>query len=169
MFYNARWYDPVSGRFSQADSIIPEQSQGTQAWDRFAYTNNNPVRYTDPTGHCITGGLDTLICMFVAGALLLTGSVPLPEEEVVFGPQPEPAINKITTAIAPSAEYELDATLSVGGPDSPAEVFQDQVLDNLEFANTSFGDGLSLIADGLGIPGIGVVLDKLVNDPTGTE
>jgi hypothetical protein len=24
-----------------------------QGWDRFAYTNNNPVRYTDPTGHCI--------------------------------------------------------------------------------------------------------------------
>jgi hypothetical protein len=24
-----------------------------QAWDRFAYTNNNPVRYTDPSGHCI--------------------------------------------------------------------------------------------------------------------
>jgi RHS repeat-associated protein len=51
MFYNARWYDPVSGRFAQADSIIPEQSQGTQAWDRYAYANNNSVRYNDPTGH----------------------------------------------------------------------------------------------------------------------
>jgi RHS repeat-associated protein len=51
MFYNARWYDPVSGRFNQPDSIIPEQSQGTQAWDRYAYANNNSVRYNDPTGH----------------------------------------------------------------------------------------------------------------------
>ncbi|MCQ3938099.1 MAG: hypothetical protein DPW18_13775 [Chloroflexi bacterium] len=50
MFYNARWYDPALGRFAQADTIIP-QSQGVQAWDRFAYTNNNPVRYTDPSGH----------------------------------------------------------------------------------------------------------------------
>jgi RHS repeat-associated protein len=56
MFYNARWYDPALGRFAQADTIIP-QHQGVQAWDRFAYTNNNPVRYTDPTGHCI--GLKT--------------------------------------------------------------------------------------------------------------
>ncbi len=31
--------------------MIPQQTQGTQAWDRYAYTNNNPVRYSDPTGH----------------------------------------------------------------------------------------------------------------------
>ncbi|MCG2783910.1 MAG: hypothetical protein L6461_02280 [Anaerolineae bacterium] len=51
MFYNARWYDPQLGRFAQADTIIPEQTQGTQAWDRYAYVNNNPLRYTDPSGH----------------------------------------------------------------------------------------------------------------------
>jgi RHS repeat-associated protein len=49
-FYNARWYDPVLGRFNQPDSIIP-QIQGVQAWDRYAYSNNNPLRYNDPTGH----------------------------------------------------------------------------------------------------------------------
>jgi RHS repeat-associated protein len=49
MFYNARWYDPALGRFAQADSIVPA---GVQGWDRYAYVNNNPVKYTDPTGHC---------------------------------------------------------------------------------------------------------------------
>lgn len=53
MFYNARWYDPVSAHFSQADSIIPGAGQ-SQAWDRYSYTQNNPVRYTDPTGHSWT-------------------------------------------------------------------------------------------------------------------
>jgi|GEM_PF-1068994 len=52
MFYNARWYDVQLGRFAQADSIIPEAVQGTQAWDRYAYVNNNPIKYNDPTGHC---------------------------------------------------------------------------------------------------------------------
>ena len=51
LFYNARWYDPAAARFIQPDTLIPEQSQGVQAWDRYAYTNNNPVKYTDPTGH----------------------------------------------------------------------------------------------------------------------
>jgi hypothetical protein len=44
-------YDPALGRFAQADTIIPAQSQGVQAWDRYAGMNNNPVRYSDPSGH----------------------------------------------------------------------------------------------------------------------
>lgn len=50
-YYGARWYDPSLGRFTQPDSIIPLASQGVQAWDRYAYTNNNPIRYNDPSGH----------------------------------------------------------------------------------------------------------------------
>jgi len=49
-FYNARWYDSALGRFVQADNIIPRQ-QGSQAWNRYTYVNNNPIRYKDPTGH----------------------------------------------------------------------------------------------------------------------
>ena len=48
MFYNARWYDPSLGRFAQADSIVPG---GVQGYDRYAYVQNNPLRYTDPSGH----------------------------------------------------------------------------------------------------------------------
>lgn len=47
---NARWYDPALSRFISPDSIIPE-NQGVQALDRFAYVSNNPLRFTDPTGH----------------------------------------------------------------------------------------------------------------------
>jgi RHS repeat-associated protein len=59
-FYNARWYDPTLGRFTQPDSLIPEQSQGAQAWDRYAYVNNNPVRYNDPSGHWLETAWDIL-------------------------------------------------------------------------------------------------------------
>jgi hypothetical protein len=56
MFYQSRFYDPQLGRFTQADTIIPESTQGTQAWDRYAFVNNNPVRYNDPTGHMMDQG-----------------------------------------------------------------------------------------------------------------
>jgi RHS repeat-associated protein len=50
-YFNARWMDPYLNRFTQPDSIVPLAPQGTQAWDRYAFVNNNPVRYNDPTGH----------------------------------------------------------------------------------------------------------------------
>jgi len=56
MFYNARWYDPALARFAQADTIVPLQTQGVQAWDRYAYVNNNPLKYTDPSGHFLVPG-----------------------------------------------------------------------------------------------------------------
>jgi RHS repeat-associated protein len=50
-WFQSRWMDPSLGRFTQPDTIVPTSTQGTQAWDRYAFVNNNPVRYTDPTGH----------------------------------------------------------------------------------------------------------------------
>jgi RHS repeat-associated protein len=93
-YYGARWYDPSLGRFAQADTIIPEASQGTQAWDRYAYTNNNPVRYNDPSGHCI--GPLMIACVVVAeampyimvavGAVLAFGAIP--GDSRVYKPPP---------------------------------------------------------------------------------
>ena len=48
MFYNARWYDPPLGRMVQADSVVPG---GVQGYDRYAYANNSPIIYSDPSGH----------------------------------------------------------------------------------------------------------------------
>jgi len=43
--------------------VIPLASQGVQAWDRYAYTNNNPVRYNDPSGHDVgCAGKDASEC-----------------------------------------------------------------------------------------------------------
>ena len=47
-FYQARWYDSSLGRFAQADTVVPG---GVQGYDRYAYTGNNPINYTDPSGH----------------------------------------------------------------------------------------------------------------------
>ncbi len=62
-FYNARFYDPAAGRFISADTMIPEP-QGVQAWDRYAYVNNNPINYTDPSGNgmCDENWADPIDC-----------------------------------------------------------------------------------------------------------
>ena len=52
--YGARYYDPALRRFVQADSFRGSASDA-QSQNRYAYALNNPLRYTDPTGHCPQG------------------------------------------------------------------------------------------------------------------
>jgi RHS repeat-associated protein len=47
---NGRIYDPLIGRFLQADPIIQEPYNG-QNFNRYTYVLNNPLAYTDPTGY----------------------------------------------------------------------------------------------------------------------
>ena len=47
---NARLYDPRIGRFISPDPIIPN-IYNPQALNRYSYVYNNPLSYTDPTGH----------------------------------------------------------------------------------------------------------------------
>jgi RHS repeat-associated protein len=56
LFYDARWYDPAPGRFTQPDSIVPNAAD-PQSWDRYAYALNNPMRFVDPTGHRVACGV----------------------------------------------------------------------------------------------------------------
>lgn len=49
-YYNARYYNDQLGRFTQADTIVPDL-YNPQSLNRYSYVQNNPLRYTDPTGH----------------------------------------------------------------------------------------------------------------------
>jgi RHS repeat-associated protein len=49
-YYNARYYDPELGRFTQPDTAIPDLSN-PQSYNRYSYVLNDPLRYTDPSGH----------------------------------------------------------------------------------------------------------------------
>jgi RHS repeat-associated protein len=72
----ARWYDADLGRWLSPDSIVP-QPENPQTLNRFAYVNNNPVRYTDPSGHCIwdlciVEGIGLVELAALGGAAFLT-------------------------------------------------------------------------------------------------
>ncbi|MEW5985314.1 MAG: RHS repeat-associated core domain-containing protein, partial [Chloroflexota bacterium] len=47
---NARYYVPGVGRFASADALVPDP-QNPQSFNRYGYVLNNPLRFTDPTGH----------------------------------------------------------------------------------------------------------------------
>ncbi|MBI5877551.1 MAG: RHS repeat-associated core domain-containing protein [Chloroflexi bacterium] len=52
MYYGARYYDSYLNRFISADSIVPGAGN-PQALNRYSYVMGNPLKYTDPSGHCI--------------------------------------------------------------------------------------------------------------------
>ncbi len=57
----ARWYDADLGCWISPDPIVP-QPGNPQAFNRYSYSANNPLRYVDPSGH---DGID--VVNFFAG------------------------------------------------------------------------------------------------------
>ncbi len=51
-YRRARYYDPTLGRFTSADTVIPN-APGTRGWNLYAYVAGNPTTWTDPTGHLV--------------------------------------------------------------------------------------------------------------------
>jgi RHS repeat-associated protein len=50
IYMNARYYLPDVKRFISADTIVPDPTN-PQQYNRYSYVLNNPLRYSDPTGH----------------------------------------------------------------------------------------------------------------------
>ncbi len=76
-YYNARYYNPRLGRFISRDSYLGQDGSYLSR-NRYAYVHNNPLRYTDPSGHFlnILGGALIGAVVNVAidvGASLITG------------------------------------------------------------------------------------------------
>jgi hypothetical protein len=70
MDYKARFYDSYSTHaFTQPDSIIPDQ-YNPQTLNRYAYALENPIRYNDPSGHCVL-----CIAAIIAGIALIIAAV----------------------------------------------------------------------------------------------
>jgi RHS repeat-associated protein len=50
-FAQARYYSNVQGRFTSVDPLLSSGNPvRPQSWNRYAYSFNNPLRFTDPTG-----------------------------------------------------------------------------------------------------------------------
>jgi RHS repeat-associated protein len=60
IFMHARYYHPLVGRFISADTIVPSPGN-PQDFNRYSYVRNNPLIYTDPSGHGLKEDLEKLV------------------------------------------------------------------------------------------------------------
>ena len=58
--YKARWYETGLGKLSQPDTTIPNLAD-PQALNRYAYTINNPIRFSDPSGHRLCNNMTVVL------------------------------------------------------------------------------------------------------------
>ncbi len=66
-YLNSRYYDPEIGRFLNADSSdYLGEGNALNNYNLFAYCENNPVMYSDPTGHAIETIFDVISLAFSA-------------------------------------------------------------------------------------------------------
>ena len=74
---NGRIYDPALARFLQADPVVQFPAD-LQSWNRYSYVLNNPLAYTDPSGHFLKGLLRPLagiaVSVWLPGAGFWTGT-----------------------------------------------------------------------------------------------
>ncbi len=50
-YFGARYFSGPQGRFTSPDEPLSDQfEEDPQSWNLYAYTRNNPLRFTDPTG-----------------------------------------------------------------------------------------------------------------------
>ena len=67
----ARFYDPKIGRFICADTIDYLDPESPNGLNLFAYCNNNPVMYSDPSGHSVLATLLLFVILLIPLVLLI--------------------------------------------------------------------------------------------------
>jgi RHS repeat-associated protein len=123
-YYGARYYDPELARFIQADSLVPNR-EFSQAYNRYAYCYNNPLKFTDPTGQFVFAvawfiiqnylttqlTLQAIIVKMAVGAAVSVAMGGSPLQGALSG-----LIGAVGNAIHPLAAIAMNAaTASVGG------------------------------------------------------
>jgi len=88
---NARLYDSDIGRFLSADTYI-QAPHNSQSYNRYSYVLNNPLVYTDPTGHFfkklfkwIKKNIRTIAAIVVAAVIAIYAPALLAQYSSVFG------------------------------------------------------------------------------------
>ncbi len=131
LYYNARYYDPVSGTFLSSDSAQGNQ----QGFSPYAYVNGNPETYVDPTGQD-----DAPTWMKVLIWLMQTYNLLLP----TTNPNQDILTNNPTTQPGYTQIESLPTTPTTGSSTAQDKVLKDVQKDDEDGGkggNNSSGSG----------------------------
>ena len=140
VYMQARYYDPDVSRFLSVDPLAPDAGNLFRA-NRFAYANNNPVRYTDPDGRCADG------CIIEAPLIVGTGAVYVVASELVVIGVCVATCTKIKNGIETAAGAAAD---KIGGlfhsndaaPDLPTDLVGESPRATGKNGGTAIGTSL---------------------------
>ncbi|MCV2886478.1 RHS repeat-associated core domain-containing protein [Aestuariibacter sp. AA17] len=76
-YMQARYYDPVIGRFYSNDPVDALEHMGSHngihGFNRYLYVNNNPYKYTDPNGEFLDTIIDVALIAYDLGDMAVNG------------------------------------------------------------------------------------------------
>ncbi|MBI5305920.1 MAG: hypothetical protein HY868_27575 [Chloroflexi bacterium] len=170
-YYGARYYDAAIGRFTQPDTIVPNQ-YNPQSLNRYAYTLNNPVKYTDPTGHEYEPLADRRDHGDSNGS-----EVPTSDDSYYYSPEIERAL-AFASSKSPVAKFYVDyirnhqVNFQWGGY---ADIFPNTfgvTIENTIYINSNYADKTKVIsidyasksANTITLPGQEIPLDLLIHE-----
>lgn len=145
-YYNARYFDPELGRFTQPDTEIPDLAN-PQSYNRYSYVLNDPLRYTDSSGHDEDDDLDN-IPMTLGGAHAMLRQQAGGASAQLYNQSKVDLHNVASTA---KAVVELNPVISGTEAVSGKDIVSGEKLTR----------GQRFLAAGGAIPGIGLESDAL--------
>ena len=134
--YGARHLAQPLGRWIAPDTIVPDPAD-PQSLNRYGYVLNNPLRYSDPSGHCVFAPpWDTLVCVLGFTALALKGDATSPSSPPDY-PKNYSLGNKCTASLSECfGDFVQLKDFENNGPDNPIpmnefEKFAHKVAEDL--------------------------------------
>ncbi|BCV26828.1 MAG: hypothetical protein Sw1PiTSA_07030 [Shewanella algae] len=72
-YMQARYYDPLIGRFYSNDPVDYTAKNPVMSFNRYLYVNNNPYKYTDPNGEFLDTIIDFALIAYDLGDMAVNG------------------------------------------------------------------------------------------------
>ena len=111
-YMHARYYSPWLNRFLSVDPVLGEVAS-PQSWNRYAYANNNPLRFIDPDGNDEAEA--NLAALGLIGSTMVAPQGPYPDESGSLG---QPAVSDMGRAESNSQTAGGGALMLRGIPSS---------------------------------------------------